>query len=153
MAASNKRIKNNKAPQGNKILTGGSPDKYYNSHPSWRFSTCDREAWSLFSTKPKDIFWDEILPRLKNLETQTWSDILVNAKKQNHLINIPSLSKTAVDRLNELMLELDSIISLRLTGTHRIYGFMDGSTFNILWVDLNHGDNKDCVCRSHKKHT
>lgn len=74
-------------------------------------------------------------------------------QKQNHSINVGELSKAASDRLMELYIEAESLISLRLNGTHRIYGYMNGAVFNILWVDLEHGDNAACVCRSYKKHT
>lgn len=42
---------------------------------------------------------------------------------------------------------------VRITGKHRLYGFMRGAVFNVLWYDLDHGDNDTCVCRSRKKHT
>ena len=71
--------------------------------------------------------------------------------KKNHSINVTALNKAASDRLAELYIEAESLISLRLTGTHRVYGYMNGAVFNILWVDLNHGDNTSCVCRAHKK--
>lgn len=45
------------------------------------------------------------------------------------------------------------IISLRITENHRLYGYMSGRVFNILWYDDDHGDNNNCVCRSHLKHT
>lgn len=93
------------------------------------------------------------MPHLQGWETQTWGNILIESKKQNHSIDINYLNKKATDRLIKLYIEAESIISLRLSGTHRIYGFIKGSVFNLLWVDLNHGDNMDCVCRSHKKHT
>lgn len=58
-----------------------------------------------------------------------------------------------MDRLAEKYIELDSIISLRLTGKHRLYGYIQKSTFYVLWYDDNHGDNNECVCRSNLKHT
>lgn len=153
MAGSRKKVKQAKAPEGNRIRKKGNPDQYYSYHPSWNFSICDKKQWSLFSRGQREIFWDEILPHFQGWETQTWKEILVDAKKQNHSIDVANLSKTASDRLAELYIEAESLISLRLAGTHRIYGYMNGAVFNILWVDLDHGDNISCVCRSHKKHT
>lgn len=63
------------------------------------------------------------------------------------------MNKTAYDRLFDLQIECDSLISLRLNGTHRLYGYMQNSAFCILWYDADHGDNADCVCRSNKRHT
>lgn len=59
----------------------------------------------------------------------------------------------AQKRLAQRHIEQDSIISLRLSATHRIYGYITGAVFNILWYDGNHGDNATCVCRSRLKHT
>lgn len=77
----------------------------------------------------------------------------LDVKKSNHSIEVKKLNKIASDRLEQLYIEAEALLSLRLTGTHRIYGYMNGAVFNILWIDLMHGDNEQCVCRSHKKHT
>lgn len=129
------------------------PDKYYELNPSWNFSNCDNEIWEFTEKSIGNLFWNEILPFLKELERKKWNEILIDSKKQNHSIEIENLSKKAINRLSELHIEVDSVISLRLTGTHRIYGYISKSVFQILWIDLKHGDNKSCVCRSSKKHT
>ena len=153
MAVSRKKVKQAKEPKGNQIGQGGNPDQYYSQHPSWNFSSCDKEKWSINSEEVHEIFWNEMLPHLQGWETQTWGDILINAKKQNHSIEVRELNKVASDRMVELYVEAEAVISLRLTGTHRIYGYiMKDAVFNILWIDLEHGDNNTCVCRSRKKH-
>lgn len=153
MAGYKKKVKQAKVPGGNAIVQVENPNQFYLQHPAWNFSSCDKEKWSLFSKAARDRFWDEILPHFQAWETQTWGDILIDSKKQNHSINAKDLNKTASDRLTELYIEAESLISLRLGGTHRIYGYMNGAVFNILWIDLGHGDNAACVCRSYKKHT
>ena len=100
-----------------------------------------------------DLIWSEILPRLQALESQTWSEILVRDKKQNHSINVADLNKDAQARLADRYIEAESLISLRITGNHRIYGYITGRVFNIIWYDDDHGDNNTCVCRSYLKHT
>ena len=100
-----------------------------------------------------ESFWTEVLPRLKALEAKTWSEILVRDKKQNHSLNLDELNKTARDRLISKYIEAESLISLRITGNHRLYGYMIGRVFNVLWYDDDHGDNSTCICRSHLKHT
>jgi hypothetical protein len=90
---------------------------------------------------------------LKALETQTWNEILVRDKKQNHSINAQDLNKVAQNRMADKYIEAESLISLRVTGNHRLYGYMIGRVFNILWYDDDHGDNSTCVCRSYLKHT
>jgi len=153
MADSKKKVKQKKEPRGNYIGQGGNPDQYYSQHPAWNFSCCDREKWSIFSDEARRIFWNELLPHFQGWETQTWSNLLIDAKKQNHSIRVNDLNQIASDRLAVLCIEAESLISLRLTGTHRIYGYIQGAVFHILWIDLNHGDNDTCVCRSCKKHT
>lgn len=131
------------------IKTIVDADAYYSEHPSWCFRSCDTEQWKI----TEHGLWNEILPKLKELEKQTWSEILIASKKSNHSINIDSLNKIASDRLCDQCVEGESLISLRLNGTHRLYGYMQNSAFCILWYDTEHGDNPFCVCRSHKKHT
>lgn len=153
MAASKKKVKVEKIPKDRYIGQGGDPDQFYEQKPSWNFSSCDKENWSINKEDVHKIFWKEILPYLQNLETQKWSEILVRGKKQNHHIDTKSLNKGAIDRLEYLNIEAEDLLSLRITGTHRIYGYNIGAVFYIVWVDLDHGDNNSCVCRSYKKHT
>lgn len=154
MAGSNKRVKQKQNPKGNIIKQGGNPDGFYSLSPAWRFSKGDKEMWSLYSSDVTcDLLLREILPHLQGWELQKWSDILVRDKKNNHPIEPDKLNKAASDRFKELKIEAEAVISLRVTSTHRLYGYMVGEIFNILWLDLNHGDNETCVCRSHKKHT
>lgn len=129
------------------------PGYTYSSYPSWRFSASDNNQWGLVKENIGDNIWTEILPYLKNIETQTWQEIFVAAKKNNHSVNVSSLNSIAQKRLEELHLEMDSLLSLRLSGKHRIYGFFDYDAFCILWYDNEHGDNTNCVCKSAKKHT
>lgn len=155
MGASKKKVVRQRCQpsESKRIGQDENPDQYYSYTPAWNFNSCDKECWSLFDDRTKSVFWDEILPKLQSFETQKWHDILVDAKKQNHSIETTGLNKNAIDRLNTLMIEYNSIISLRLKGQYRLYGYMTRSIFNLLWVDLNHGDNETCVCRSKKKHT
>lgn len=111
-----KKIKSKKSNYEKSIINNNDPNKYYSDNPSWAFSSIDTKMWTISKENIGDIIWDEIFPKLKNLETQTWEEILIKGKKLNHSINIESLNKKAVDRLAEKYIELDSIISLRLTG-------------------------------------
>lgn len=135
---------------------GGSPESVLGAHPAWNLAACDMDAggsWSFCKERLLDDFWDVILPKLQQFESMTWGDIFVVAKKQNHSNELESLNKCARDRLEELRIEAEAIKSLRIGGKLRIYGFMVGPVYNILWYDNDHGDNDTCVCRAHKKHT
>lgn len=148
-----KKIVSNGSPKERSIVREENPDSYYSSYPSWCFKGCDNEMWAFTEKSVGLRFWSEILPCLKGLETQQWKQILIDAKKQNHSINVDDLNPAARDRLKELYIEQEAIISLRTCAKHRIYGFITNGVFYILWYDSDHGDNSSCVCRSHKKHT
>ena len=130
-----------------------NPDSYYHLSPSWNFKTADTKSWAFTKENIGEDIWDEIIPKLVSFESQTWSDILVKSKKQNHSIDTEKLNKIAQQRLFEKCIEAEAVISLRLSGNHRIYGTIVDSVFNILWYDDDHGDNTTCVCRSAKRHT
>lgn len=153
MAVSKKQPKQKVSLSAKSVTRVENPDRFYSDFPSWNFKMVDTEMWPFTEDAAGAYFWNEILPRLQALETQTWSEILVRDKKQNHSEQTFTLNKVAQKRLEERFIELDSIYSLRVTGTHRIYGYIGNSTFNILWFDTDHGDNPTCVCRSHLKHT
>ena len=138
------------------IREGASPESIMAKNPSWCISLCDTlqgGAWSFYKDRLVDDLWTDILPKLRGFEQQTWSDILIDAKKQNHSIPCEELNKAAQKRLEELLIDTDIIYSLRLSGNVRIYGVLIEAVFYILWYDDNHGDNESCVCRSRKKHT
>lgn len=156
MAGSNKkekRVKQTVKPKGKSIAQGGNPEQYYRLNPSWTFANIDSEMWSFTKEHLSDCIWTEIIPKLQDFESQTWNEILVRDKKANHSIDLGTLNKIAQDRLASRYIEAESLISLRLSSTHRLYGYMSGGVFNILWYDDKHGDNDYCVCRSKKKHT
>lgn len=148
-----KEVKQIKVPSGKHIAQGGNPERYYSESPAWTFVNSDQEMWAFSRDHAGELFWTEILPRLKALETQTWSEILIRDKKQNHSLELNELNKVAQERLASKYIEAESLISLRITGNHRLYGYMTGRVFNVLWYDDDHGDNNTCVCRSHLKHT
>ncbi|MDO4324088.1 MAG: hypothetical protein Q4C61_16365 [Lachnospiraceae bacterium] len=148
-----KEVKQREFPDGKRIAQGGDPERYYSENPAWTFANSDQEMWAFSQDHLGELFWAEIFPRLKSLETQTWSEILVRDKKQNHSLDLNELNKAAQDRLASKYIEAESLISLRVTGNHRLYGYVTGRVFNVLWFDDDHGDNNKCVCRYCLKHT
>ena len=156
MAASKpkkKAVRRSEKPLGKSVATERNPLEYRTEHPAWNFATSDRLFWTFSSDTVGYAFWGEVLPFLQSLEALTWQEILNYANNKHHLVAIETLNKNARDRLYELHVEAESIMSLRLTGCHRLYGYLEGALFHLLWFDPNHGDNDTCVCRSRKKHT
>lgn len=155
MAGSKKKkvVKEKVVKEDKRIFQICSPSSYYSENPRWSFSSIDTELWAFSELHIGNCFWSDILPKLVSFERKTWSEILIAGKKQNHSIRISDLNKFAQQRLEERYIEAESIISLRLTGKQRLYGFISEGTFSIIWYDDQHGDNNHCVCRSKKKHT
>lgn len=153
MGASKKKVVQSVEPVGKHIAQGGDPNCYYSEYPAWSFEDVDQEMWAFTKENVGDLFWSEILPRMRNLEAQQWKEILVANKKENHSIEMAGLNPCARSRLADKHIEAEAIHSLRVTAKHRLYGYIVGRVFHLLWADLNHGDNSKCVCRSRKKHT
>lgn len=128
-----------------KLKIRENPDSYFDWTPSWSFSKCDleHEKWSL---KKSDIF-SEIIPKLISFEKRKWSDI-VSDNKHNHWIGCEKLSREAQKRLDEIKIYYESLFSLRLNGTLRLFGYIENGIFYIIWYDPDHE-----VCPASKKHT
>ncbi len=156
MAGSKRKVVRQKGTPKTGIQIAKDPDYFYKKKPSWAFLKCDIDKniqWSFYKKRLINEFWDVIFPKLREFESMTWEQILIDGKKQNHGIIPNNLNKCARDRLCELHIEAEAIYSLRLGGSLRIYGYIENSTYYILWYDDNHGDNDTCVCRSFLKHT
>lgn len=137
---SNIHISNERTPKNQEV-----PNSYFSWNPSWNFSKCDFEH-SKWSLQNSDVF-QEIIPKLISFERRTWGDI-ISDRKHNHWIDTSKLTKEAQDRLLEIQLFNDSLFSLHLTGTLRLFGYIENGVYYIVWYDPNHE-----ICPSPKKHT
>ena len=120
-----KRVKSKARPRQREVRQAVDPDEYFSAPPLWSFKMFDHIFWPLDKKEVGDLLWNELLPWMKSIETQVWSEILIVNKKSNHFIDVSTLNKVARDRLNELHLEPESLLSLRITGKHRLYGFRE----------------------------
>ena len=149
-----KKVKQEFSPPQKEVRERENPAAIYDKNPSWSFSGVDRGGrWAFSKARLGDAFWEKILPKLSAFEKMTWRDILMEAKKQHHHVPVTGMNKEAADRLNELHVFQEELLSLRLEGKLRLYGYLSEAVFVILWYDDDHGDNGTCVFRSHKKHT
>lgn len=77
-----------------------------------------------------------------------WKEIKSN-NARDHAVETDKLNSEAKKRLQELNLDdVGQLYRLRLTGTQRVWGILDGYIFKILWWDPNH-----TVCPSTKRNT
>lgn len=116
--------------------------------PAWRVSLMEMAfpfGWS--DIEPEKL--REVRDKLRDFESMTWYEILVAAGSRNHAVAVERLSKEARDRLEELgQLDVEELVSLRLSGAERVWGIRAGNILNVLWWDPLHA-----VCPSLKKHT
>ena len=101
-----KEVKRRENPNGKIIVRGDNPEQYYSENPAWTFANADQDLWTFSQDHVGELIWTEILPRLQNLEAQTWSEILIKGKKQNHSVNLDDLNKKAQKRLAAKYIEI-----------------------------------------------
>lgn len=130
-------------PEKKAVAAPGSAQSFYDLRPSWRFQTLRLEppfGWHEVS-REKML---EVIGRLRNLETMTWSDILVRAGKENHAIPTSELIRDAQDILEDSYQGgVDQVYSLRVPARERIWGIIEAGVLLLLWWDPEHA-----VCRS-----
>ncbi len=112
---------------------------------AWHLSTIDKDGPFGWCHVGQSCYWDRIHQKLASFETMTWNDIV----KGSHPVELKDLSKEARKRLEEIQQDdIESLYSLRLTGTERIWGIRDRNFLKVLWWDPNHK-----VCPSNKRNT
>ena len=105
-------------------------------NPVWHIGTIDLNGPWGWTEIEKEFFFNEILPKVQNLESMFWKNIL---GRNSHEVNVSQISSFAQKRLIKLGLEdTDTLISLRLTGRQRIWGIRIENILKILWWDPNH---------------
>lgn len=116
----------------------------------WIVSTFDVDGpWGLPALQA--VEWKPTLAHMKSFETMTWGEILRAAGgrregNNSHPIPVNELTPVAQRRLGDIQLDdLDSVFSLRCTGTIRFYGIRDQRVCRLLWFDPWHGDNNRAV--------
>ena len=114
--------------------------------PSWQFEFIDVDGPWGWNNIGKDYLFSNILNSIINFESMKWHEIL---NRNNHEIKIHRITKEAQKRLAELnMDDIETLVSLRITGAVRIWGIRVHNCFKVLWLDPEHQ-----VCPSKLKHT
>ena len=140
------QVSSAKSPQTAVDLATG----YISKTPRWRFAKLKAFNDTDFGYSDKQELMDEILDKLANFETMTWSQITNTDGGNNHWCDVSGMSKEAQKMFMRLNLyDLGPLFSLRLNGTFRIWGIINpDGTFDIVWFDPNHE-----IYPSRKKHT
>jgi hypothetical protein len=141
------------------------PGSYYGKFPAWRFSKADmeHEQWSVLEAREDDVIDDpdspsgtsltykfspsidrSFLDGLMEREKAPWSTWMTQsggrkAGTNSHNIPIHKLEQEAQQRATELNLDTDELFSLRLDGTKRVFGILEGDgILSVVWFDRNH---------------
>lgn len=124
-------------PDPHKVASAASNFSHHNLRPSWRVASLelvDPYGWHRLSAE-KLL---DIRQKLAHFETMRWSELLVQAKKRNHSIKISEISPEARDRLDLIGIALDEVVSLRLSGKERVFGYLENGVLELLWWDPDH---------------
>jgi hypothetical protein len=103
-----------------------------------------KDLLSILSVMKENFFWNEIFPKLKDIETKKWFELEIeqfgkNGKSKNHWVHIRDIIKPARNRLKELnMDDVEELFSIRLTGKQRVWGIRDFNYFKMIWFDFEH---------------
>lgn len=82
-----------------------------------------------------------IRARLANFESMSWKEILLDGKKQNHLVKVYRLCPDARRALEVIFsqIDFDEMVSLRVSAKERVWGILEGSILKVIWWDPDHG--------------
>lgn len=134
-------------------VTSKTPKKaysedFYSLNPAWRLGLIELvEPFGWHELKSEQVHY--VRTKLSFFESMTWSEILMKAKKQNHLVSVGDICKDARERLTAIKQDdIDELISLHLSGAERVWGILEHNVVKILWWDPNHQ-----VCPSLLRHT
>lgn len=113
--------------------------------PTWRFHRVDRQhahwGWDQLDCEAVRRLLCEWLPSFEGL---TWAQIKQasgrrNQGTNNHSLTVDGFCKAAQDRLDELNLDdQDSLFSLGVNNTWRLYGIREGASLVFVWFDCHH---------------
>lgn len=101
----------------------------------WAFRDLDLNGpWCWSALDAASIL--DVHRRLANYESMAWKEILNGTG--SHEIEPWEIGKDGQDRLREMGLDVDGLVSLRIDGPGRIWGYREGAVLRILWWDPEH---------------
>lgn len=105
---------------------------------AWRFTHVDHESRWAFAKMDPEIL-TEILTKMAHCESMTLNEIKRTRKLLVEYILPGKLCKEALDRLTAMQRdEMTSIWRLDFKGKQRLYGFLEGNVFHVVWWDPEH---------------
>ncbi|MFG3349485.1 hypothetical protein ACGF1Z_31060 [Streptomyces sp. NPDC048018] len=117
------------------LLPGGQDSS---DRVSWRFTHVDHESRWGFNRMEASVLC-EVLTKLAGCESMTLNELRTSRRLFKEYELPSGLCKEALDRLAATGRDDQSRIHrLQFTGTQRLYGFLQGSVFHVVWWDPDH---------------
>ncbi|OMC47367.1 hypothetical protein A5742_24450 [Mycolicibacterium fortuitum] len=132
-------------PQRKQVKQSAAPlEAIDNQDFAWSAGEIDHQyagewAWDL---TPKDIA--DLLKLLEELSRLTWREVKAmttggrEGHKKHHDQPVSSICTQAQQRLGELQVDVERVFRLRHGSAIRIWGYLAGPVFRILWYDREH---------------
>lgn len=119
-------------------------DSFYSLQVSFSFRKYDANApWSTSSNLKPTV--DSVFSNLRGVEGATWGSLISSGSGKNkgnksHYVPVNKLSSNAINRINDIRLEEDSLFSLRIQSDVRLWGIIEpkNGCFYIIWFDPEH---------------
>ncbi|KAB1979239.1 hypothetical protein [Streptomyces triticiradicis] len=105
----------------------------------WRFTHLDREGpWGLHSLDHARLL--ELISEMVKFESQTINELFRQGEWPGKCHDVPQLpNRAALDRLDAIGLaDMTKIWKLRIGGKGRLWGFLVGNVFHVVWWDPEH---------------
>lgn len=124
-----------------KAVVVADPDAFLQQCPTWRFGLLEMAPpYGCDELSLEDA--TEIRQRLAAFESMMWQEILFSpnvGKQPNHHMPVADITcEKAIMRLQEIAPDVDTLMSLRVNKTARIWGIMSGSVCQLVFWDPEH---------------
>ena len=133
-------------PSAKKTIKSEYEEDWREMHPAWRVSLLVIQTpfgWS----KLDPATAEQVRERLSSYESMKWKEIVPSYR--SHFIKATDLCKDARDHLAQIEQDdTDSIVSLGIDQTTRVFGILEHNILKVLWFDPDHE-----VCPTQKPNT
>lgn len=135
-----KRVKSKFHPKQRKVPhIVENVDGFRNQNFKWcaddRYIDYDDEEWGWGRVTIQEFF-QNLLPRLQDYETMTWSDIL--RRDSCHDLVVSEICARAQRRLQETQLDIDTLHQIDMKQPCRLWGYRDRQILFLIWHDPRH---------------
>lgn len=105
----------------------------------WRSDWIDLDGEWGFRGVDCEALWNEVIPRLHDLETMTWGEIYGKRDGSTHPMPAENIETEAQDRLKAIGREqYETLFQINVRGGCRLWGVRDRTIFFLMWYDPNH---------------